>query len=110
MASIQISKWSDEQYGPLCEEAVRRLHVPASRHRISRYTYRPDENISGSSRSGRIYVLAGRCRITVAGEMVCLEAGDVADLPSGEFSLEVAGQDDGALSLLRVWELPIYGG
>jgi mannose-6-phosphate isomerase-like protein (cupin superfamily) len=107
MSQISLrKKWDAAEDGPLTEDTIRRLHLPANRHRISRYEYLPGERVHGFGRSCRAYVLSGRCTVTIAGEQARLSPGAVADLPAGEYFMEVPREDEEALAIVYVWELP----
>ena len=54
-------------------------------------------------RAGLCYVLRGACRYDF-GESVTIQAGEVAELPAGDYEFEVLGADD--VELVMVWELP----
>ncbi|WAS94296.1 hypothetical protein [Nannocystis punicea] len=107
MSQLSLRKqWDVAEDGPRTEDGIRRLHLPANRHRISRHDYLPGERIHGFSRSCRAYVLSGGCTLTIAGEQALLSAGDVADLPEGEYLMEVPREDAEALAIVYAWELP----
>ncbi|WP_020467830.1 hypothetical protein [Zavarzinella formosa] len=96
--------WDYPSHGPLSLEAVRRVHRPGERFRISPARHHPGESFSEISRAGRRYVLAGSCSFTQGNFVWELRAGQFADLPEGPFEFRVL--DAGPAELVRVWELP----
>jgi quercetin dioxygenase-like cupin family protein len=97
-------RWDFARWGPPGLEAVRALHQPAERFRVSLYRYPAGADFGGAARADRWYVLAGACTITVGTSSWTLAAGDIADLPSGEYRLCVSGSE--SVELVAVWELP----
>jgi hypothetical protein len=96
--------------GPLCLESIRKLHQPPERYLIREGRYPARAEFGGSSRSGRKYILAGSCEIRIGATTWRLQAGEVADLPEGNFDLRVS--PEAAVELVSVWELPetMWGG
>ena len=97
-------RWDHARWGPPALEAVRALHQPAHHFRVSPKRYPAGAEFGGVARAGRWYVLAGACIITVGPSSWRLAAGDIADLPAGEYRLCVPGS--GPVELVAVWELP----
>lgn len=96
--------WDATHLGPLNLEAVRALHRPRNRFRISSNRYTAGAEFTGLGRAGRLYVLAGACAVSV-GESACeLSAGDFVDLPQGQHTFRTVG--DTAVEIVNVWELP----
>jgi len=59
---------------------------------------------AGTARAGRRYVLAGACAFAIGSSTWELQAGDVADIPEGEYQVRVLGS--GPVEFVSVWELP----
>jgi hypothetical protein len=100
---MDVQRWDDERRGPLSEEAVRELHRPADDYRISRQTYEQGTAFPGRMRTGRVYVLSGRCAYSFGSASVQIAAGEFCDLVAGDFNFHVVG--DGPCSLVLVWDL-----
>jgi len=88
-----LSRWDESHDGKLSECAMRRK-LEAMGYAVNRYTYPPGtyfpphthgvDKIDG--------VLAGQFKMTMHGQSVVLEAGDMLAVPMGEVhSAEVAG-------------------
>jgi quercetin dioxygenase-like cupin family protein len=99
-----VDRWDFERHGPPGLEAIRLRHLPAEEYRVSPSHYPAGTTFSGAARAGRWYVLAGLCAIEVGSSSWELRAGDIADIPAGEYHFR-ASDSDGA-ELVRVWELP----
>ena len=92
---MQLEHWVTEMDGPVSEQKMRdRLEVLG--YSVSRYTYPPGtyfaphthhvDKIDG--------VLSGRFKMTMGGQSVILEAGDMLTVPKGSVhSAEVVGND-----------------
>lgn len=92
---MQIEHWHPDQDGPLSEGALRRK-LERRGYAVARYVYSPgmffpahdhaDDKIDA--------VLSGRFRITMQGQEVVLEAGDLIVVPRHvEHTAEVVGDD-----------------
>jgi hypothetical protein len=99
-----VGRWDFDRWGPPSVEAIRALHQPASRYRISPASYLAGTAFGGTARAGRKYVLAGACAFIVGPSTWELQAGDFADIPEGEYLLRVLGSEP--VELVSVWELP----
>ncbi len=97
-------RWDFERQGPLHLDAIRLLCLPAENFRISPYRYPAGTIFSGAARAGRWYILAGACAIEVGSSSWELQAGDIAEIPAGEYRFRALGSDD--VELIRVWLLP----
>lgn len=97
-------RWDAKRSGPLCLDTVRALHQPPERFRVSLYSYSAGSSFGGTARAGRIYVLSGACSLSAGVSTWNLEAGDIADLPGGQYVFQVVGSSQA--ELVRVWELP----
>ena len=96
-------RWDASRMGPLSVESVVTFHQPSVRFRVSRAAYPAGTVFAGATRSGRTYVLAGACEYKVSGTSWELRAGDIVDLPEGEFAFRVLGNS--AVEIVSVWEL-----
>jgi hypothetical protein len=97
--------WDEGRFGPLSLEAIRSIHQPANRHRISPNSYAAGTSFSGSTQEGVCYVLRGSVRFEFpGGESLTLRSGQFGTLPRGTFGFEVLGPD--AAEVVRVWKLP----
>ena len=105
-----VQRWDVVRMEPLCVESVLALHQPPERFRVSLGRYPADTSFVGAARAGRKYVLAGSCSYVVRGATWELGAGDIADLPEGEFAFRVLGGSP--VEVVSVWELPaaFWGG
>jgi hypothetical protein len=86
-------------------EAIKALHVPEERFRISPASYPAGVTFRGSSRAGRIYVLSGACRYVFGDLEFNLQAGSLAEVPEGGYGFETVGSVE--VRLVRVYELPL---
>ncbi len=98
---IAALRWDSSQ-GPISETAVRALHQPAGRFRVSVARYPKGSKFEGRMRAGTCYVLEGSCCYTFPDAVAKLSSGDIATLPAGDFLFE-AHED---VVLAQVWELP----
>jgi hypothetical protein len=103
MPQIVVRQWNDALNGALSEEAVR-LRCPAELYRVAVHRYPGLARIAGVRRQGTSYVLRGTCRYVLDAELI-LRPGDIAELPGGEYSLEVLG--DNELLIVECWKLPL---
>ena len=92
-----------ELRGPLRLDAIRLLYLPAENYRISP-SVTPLARASPGRAPGRWYVLAGACAIEVGSSSWELQAGDIADIPAGEYRFRASGSD--VVELVRAWQLP----
>ena len=99
---IPVRRWDALNTEVLSEVAVR-SRLPPEKYRVSAYRYPPQAKFSGVMRRGTCHVVAGVCRYIFESE-VMLQAGDVAELPEGHYSLEVLGEDE--VVIILCWELP----
>ena len=99
-----IWRWEVDEMGSLCLESIHKIHQPSERFRVSPTQYPAGYKFSGIARAGRKYVLAGAFSITVGTSEWELQAGDIADLPEGEYQFRVMGSDP--VNFVSVWELP----
>lgn len=97
---MQIQRWED---GPLSEAAIRERHRPAASYRISPYKHEVGTRFRGAMRSGRVYVLSGRCSFSFDHGSARLGPGEFCDLPRGEYEFETEGE--AACLLVLVWDL-----
>lgn len=92
---MKVRHWEKKQDGPRTEAAVRKM-LEEQGYRVSRYVYPPGtffpEHTHGIDKIDA--VLAGRFRMTVAGEEVILGPGDWIEVPRGTVhSAEVVGDE-----------------
>jgi len=99
---IPVRRWDAFNTEALSEVAVR-SRFPPEKYRVSAYRYPPEAKFGGVMRRGTCHVVAGACRYIFEID-VRLQAGDVAELPEGHYSLEVLGQDE--VVIILSWELP----
>ena len=101
-SKFSVTRWNEEANGRMSEATVRKMYAPTENYRISPYKYAPGTKFRGRMRSGKCYILSGSCRINLAGS-IQLSAGQIAQLPAGDFELEVQGREE--LQLILVWKL-----
>ena len=101
---IVVCNWSVVSNGPLSEDAVRAIHLPINRHRVSKARFPPGASFPVSTREGTVYVLQGTCRYGRNGMEVEIVAGEFARLSEGTYNVQVLGSED--LVIVRAWELP----
>lgn len=99
-----IQTWDHTHWGSPSLEAIRAMHQPSDRFRISPSRYKPGTAFGFAARAGRKYILTGACAITFGELKWELQAGDVVDLPAGKFDFRVLGSE--SVELISVWELP----
>lgn len=98
--TLELEHWNETTDGPLTESALREKLETLGYH-VSKYDYPPGtcfpEHSHGVDKIDA--VLAGRFRMTMAGQSVVLEAGDTLVVPRGVLhSAEVVG-DEAVISL-----------
>ena len=99
-----VVRWDYDRLGPLSLEAVRALHQPAERFRVTPSRYPAGTAFAGTARVGRRYILAGACVFTLGEGTWELHAGDIVDLPEGDYQFRVLGGEP--VELVTVWALP----
>lgn len=100
----EVQTWDYSNWDAPSLEAIRSLHRPGERFRISPDHYDAGESFSTISRAGRRYVLAGSCSFTKGGSTWELHIGEFVDLPEGQFEFRVVGASP--VELVSVWALP----
>jgi len=106
--------WSDVPREPMSEDAIRRLHSPAEKYRISPNKYEVGVNASADVSVGfMIYVLSGKCKYVSHSKdeesnnsELVLTAGDVGNIPPGRYTFQSLG--DTLTQVVRVFKLPSY--
>lgn len=100
-----VHRWTDVSQEPLTLAAIRSLHQPESHFRISPSAMPAGVKFTGlNSIAGRIYVLRGRCSMTVGDWRADLRSGTFADFPAGSFTFEVFGTNE--IEVVKVWLIP----
>lgn len=92
---MAAERWDPQRDGPLSEAALR-AKLEARGYRVTRYVYPPGTYFPPHAHDvDKIdAVLAGRFALTIAGERVVLEAGDLAAVPAGVVhDAEVLGEE-----------------
>jgi quercetin dioxygenase-like cupin family protein len=92
---MQIEHWHPEDDGPLSEAALRRK-LERRGYQVTRYVYSPGMFFPAHDHAEDKIdaVLAGRFRITMQGQEVVLEAGDLVVVPKHvEHTAEVVGDE-----------------
>jgi len=103
MSMIRVERWADA-HAPLSEDAVRSLHVSHDDFRFFPHRYPAHTSFGGVPRALRWYVLDGRCTLSVdGGPAVDVSAGEVAELPEGNYAFATAAED---VRFVKVWEVP----
>jgi len=101
--SPQICDWDTDSYGELSVDAVKALHQPPQRHRVSLYEYPAGTSTGGAMMEGVAYVQHGRCTLSFPDCDLDLGEGQFVRCPSGAYKLRVGESD---LRMIIVWELP----
>lgn len=92
---MEIERWDPERDGPLSEAAMRRK-LEARGYVVSKYIYPPGTYFSPHTHEvDKIDgVLSGRFRLSMEGQSVILEAGDMLAVPRGVVhEAEVVGSE-----------------
>ena len=95
MSAVAVEHWDEARDGEL-DEANMRRKIEARGYSVSRYvyppgTYFPEHDHAVDKIDG---VLSGRFRMTMHGEAVVLEAGDLLPVPRGAVhTAEVVGSE-----------------
>jgi len=92
---MQLEHWNPTTDGSLSEAALRQK-LEAKGYRVSRYTYPPGTTFPPHTHGvDKIdAVLSGRFRMTMGGQSVILEAGDMLAVPRGaSHTAEVVGNE-----------------
>jgi len=96
--------WNVSELGEISEATIRKLHLPAEAHRVSRAHFPAGVSFSGTGKVATCYVLQGNCEYTFSREAIRLRTGTWATLPEGDYTLAVDADND--LELVLVWKLP----
>jgi hypothetical protein len=96
--------WNKALYGPMTESAIRVLPEHLQRTRMSKYTYPADDEIEGTSKPCRGYVLAGQLALRSNDCIASFEAGDVFEFAGGDYVLRIGKASDAIV--IWAWELP----
>ena len=99
-----ISKWNDTD-GELTLEAVKSLHTPSYKYRITFNKHSTSPKLGETSRKGLVYVLKGRISYHFEDEIIHLKAGDICTIPEGSHQYEIGEE---GVEHVRVWELPEF--
>ncbi len=102
-SAVSITQWSDTHGEPLTEVAVRRLHMPSERYRIRTCEYPPGTKFPAAAKQRTCYVVQGSWSYARGAESWTLSAGQVAELPTGDYRLEVIGAQP--LRFIHVFDL-----
>lgn len=102
---ILVETWDKGEHGPMSEDAIKETLESPSWYRVSKSRYPAGTSFPAHSRQGQVFVLAGRCRYTLAdGSTVILGVGDIGTIPEGKHDFAVEG--DAELEQVWVWKLP----
>ncbi|MBT3201371.1 MAG: hypothetical protein HN350_15835 [Phycisphaerales bacterium] len=100
-----VSKWDDTD-GELTLEAVKSLHTPSYKYRITFNKHSSKSpKLDECSRKGLVYVLKGRISFHFEYEVIHLKAGDICTIPEGSHQCEIGEE---GVENVRVWELPEF--
>lgn len=97
------SRWNSGAHGSMTESAIRALHQPPGRWRVSKYIYGPGDEVEGTSRRCTGYALEGRFLFASKDGTASFEEGDMFRFSGGDYSLKVAGSASAVI--VWVWEL-----
>ena len=98
---MKIQKWDKAE--PMTEDATRSIHTPADQFRVSKSTYEANTKFSGSMKSGRCYVIQGRCLFKFSENEIIIESGQYADLECGKYKFQTLSELD--TIVVKVWDL-----
>lgn len=104
---MKVQRWNRERQGPVSEAKLRR-RLEELGYSVIRQTYPPGTSFPPHThqQDKADAVLAGRLRVTVAGETLQLGPGDLIEIPRGwEHTVEVVG-NRGVIALDGVKILP----
>ena len=99
-----VTHWDVGQHGQLTTAAIRRIHHPANRYRISHAIYIGGDAPTGQRSYGRTYVLHGRCVIESEILQLDVTAPCYFDFPQGRYKLSVPFDSD--VFVVNVYPLP----
>lgn len=97
-----VVPWNTARDGELTFDAVRSIHVPNMKHRISSQAFARKTEFRGLSIAGRLYALRGACSYRIGDSEWLLQAPSYLDHPEGEFLFR-AHED---VEIVQVWEVP----
>ena len=100
---IVVTEWAETHTQPLTEEAVRKLYAQSERYRIGAHTYPSGTKFPAAAKQRTCYTIQGSWRYLRGTESWTLCAGQVAELPGGDYRLEVLGSD--SLTIVHVFDL-----
>ncbi len=101
---LKTSRWDDHYNGSMSEYAIRNAFVPQTNYQISKSTYPSGTSFPGAARPGTCFVVQGACRYCFGDDSVDIAAGEFAELPEGEYTFCVIGDEE--LVMVRVWQIP----
>ena len=101
---MKVHRWDFVRHGHLSLDAIRRVHAPSHKCRISMRKYPAHTEHTGATRPTTAYVVSGSCALAIGEEEVVLHSGTFSRLAGGEYSLRVEGV--GELEIVFVWKLP----
>jgi hypothetical protein len=98
-----VKRWTEAALGPMTEDAIRRIHTPSERYRVTSFHTNANSVVRGVARAGPCYVVRGMCTFQFRQQEFRLSAGDIVTLPEGGFTLTVGAEQ---LEYVRVFPLP----
>jgi uncharacterized cupin superfamily protein len=102
-SNLVVRRWGAVVGEPLSEAAIV-ARYPAAKYRVATYIYPAGTTVSGVTRPATCHVLSGAGRYAFADVAATVRGGDVVELPAGDYSLQVLGDDQFVIVLC--WELP----
>ncbi|HEY3451987.1 MAG TPA: hypothetical protein VGK67_36850 [Myxococcales bacterium] len=98
---MRITRWDDEEMGPLSEEAAqRRFH--RSLYEVAIREVAESVRVSGDAPRRTLIGLSGAWLLEAEGQRALVKPGDVVEVASGKFTFETSGP----VRYLAVYPLP----
>lgn len=106
MSKPIFSQWKEEHPGiELSENRIREILQPATHYRITSAKYSAGTAFGGYSQEGSLYIMEGKCQLTLQGMTYTVSRGDIALCPKGDYQIKVLGND--VLHIVKAWHLPV---
>ncbi len=106
MNLFEIKNWNTETHGPLSLDAIKKLHQPSEKYRISEKTLPVGDIVHGTAKEGLCYVIQGELvyYCEASSKELELKQNNFSLLPSGNYEYRIGRIEP--VILVRVWKLP----